>query len=496
MLTYAGYPLLLPDPDSELSRWLRLNQDVADLVEFGADPLGCVSPRRGLLSWGGDRKGIGQAVANYAAPPPPRLNSLYWPTGATRWARGYFLATETQKNKIVEQAHSSTANAPLKLVWGDKDDKTPLEASLYLLPPRPVSAVGRNYDSAEALWILPLVDHRYWWQFKITDDLEIDDETSWADLFETLGTALGIAVSLPTAVNSAYLSPDPYEFTRRFENAAMMLDAAALSVGKRIVRRIDGTVRAESVDDADSVLVANRKKNYRIVAGRNGRASARNSDREKGYRPAKVLVTFRKWRHYRLLQKGQVYTVEKDPSDTSAVVTGTQKVFHSTLVADYSSDTSPPANTSDMDALADKIASDYYSWFQRRYDATYNGAQPWIPTGYCDSIVWDFGRPQDGERLAQTRVQSMPVDFGFDLQLSQDPAKTLLESPVLGKIDASISKDARGTVHVYQGRSASRTDSGIEIEACASAMALTDTDKMVAASWVDDDWEVGPWECQ
>lgn len=492
MLTYAGVPLCLPDADSELAAWMRLNQDLADLKQFSYPTLPALSPRRGLLAWGGDRKGIGQSFANYAEPPPPRLNSLYWPMGATRWARGWFIATEEQKIKITKQAHAESANAPLPLRWGDPDDKTVLSTSMYLLPPRAISHAKLKHDKNESLWLLPLVDHRYWWQFKDTDDLEIGDEEgqieTWAELFTELSDRLGITVSLPTAVPAVYLKPDHYEFTRRFENAAVLLDAAALSVGKRIVRRLDGTVRAENYEDAAAVVLSNGGLPSRIMAGDDG-------SREKGDRPAKVLVTFRKWRHYRLLQKGQVETVEKDPEDTAATVTGSRKVFHSTLMADYSSDSSPPANTSDLDALAEQIALDYYGWFTHRYDITYVGAQPWKPTGFDDSVIWDFGRPHGAERLAQTRVQSVNSDFGFDIQLSQDPDKKLLESPLLGKIDATIAKDDRGTVHVWDGRSGEKADSTLEIEACASAVELSDTGLFVACSWVDDDWEVAPWEC-
>jgi hypothetical protein len=300
---------------------------------------------------------------------------------------------------------------------------------------------------------------------------------------------LGVAIALPTAVAAGYLSPDPYEFTRRYESAAQMLDAAALSVGKRIVRRRDGTVRAESHADAQAIVEENAVTPYQLLAGG-------FYHEEQGYRPEKVVCTFRKWRHYALLQKGQVYTVEKSPSITTALVSGTKKVVHSTMHADYSSDSSPPANTSDLDALAQLISDDYYGWLRSRYDITYTGSQPWESNGFDDSILWEFGRQvdDDGSRLAQTRVQSMPVDFGFDSQLSQKNTLTLLEPMVLGKIDASISKGARGTVSVYEGRSGSKTDSGKNIEACASAAALTSTSKLVACTWVDDDWEVACWE--
>jgi hypothetical protein len=488
MLTYGGIPLLLPDADGDVQHWLRQNQDIADGVFHGDTTLADKSPRRGLLAWGGDRKGIGQTVANYAAAPPPRINSLYWPTGATRWARGYFLATGKNKNLITAQAHSAGGNSPLNLVWGDPVVRTPLTASMWLLPPRPVSRVAAPYDSEEEqLWLLPLVDSRYWWRERPTGDLEISSSTTWEALFSALGSALGITVALPTAVAASYLSPDTYEFTRRYENAAMMLDAAALSVGKRIVRRCDGTVRAESNADAQAVITSNAGLPAALQAGGYYHLEA-------GYRPEKVTTTFRKWRHYRVLQKGQVYTVDKTPSIATALATSTTKVVHSTMFADYSSDVSPPANTADLDALAQVISDDFYGWMRSRYDLTFAGAQPWTPNGFDDSVVWDFGRQvvggsADGKRLGQTRVQSMGVDFGFDLQLSQKNTLTLFEPIMLGKADSDIAQDASGTVSIWEGRGGSKADETRNVTAWATTGDIV-AGQWVAVEWVEDDWEI------
>lgn len=494
MLTYGGVPLLLPDADADLQKWMRQNQDIADLVEFGDPSLGQISPRRGLLNWYGYRKGIGQTVANYAAAPAPRLNTLYWPTGATRWARGYFLATETQKNKITRLAHRANGNSPLSLQWGDPDHRQPaLSASMYLLPPRPVARCAEQYHHPdETLYLLPLVDERYHWQTAPVSDLSITSSTTWADLFSTLGTALGVAVSVPSGVDAGYLSPDPYEFTRRYENAAQMLDAAALSVGKRIVRKIDGTVRAESSTEAEITIANNVTFFYQLLAGGFYHL-------EHGYRPEKVLTTFRKWRYYALLQKGQAYKIEKDPAITTATIPGSRKVIHSTMHADCSVDTDSPTNTADLDALAQLISDDYYNWLRTRYDITYAGTYPWELNGYDDSVLWEFGRqieggPASGIRLAQTRVQSQPVDFGFEHQLSQKNTLTLYEPLMLGKPDADIAKGDTGTVSVWEGRAGSRSDQGRDVEATATGAALT-AGKWVFLTWIEDDWEVSPYEC-
>lgn len=482
MLTYGGVELLFPDAECELWKWLREHQNLDDTLEFCDPRLTELSPRRGLQNWYGVRKGIGQTIGTYPKAPPPRLNTLYWPTGASRWSRGFFLATGTAKNAIVAQAHSAGGNTALLLKMGD--DSFNLETRMYLLPPRVVS---NAVPTTEALWILPLVDVRYWWQELSVDDLEVTTSTTWSNLLATLGTKLGATISVPTAVTAAYLQPDPIEFTRRYSNAAAMLDAAALSVGKRVVRWIDGTVRAESAADA---VTSNLNGDWQLICG-----GGVSDPPPSGAVPAKVVTTFRKWRDYALLDKGRVYVESIDAPDGNALFSGSEKIIHSTAFANCTDDDDSPSNTSDLNTLATAIADDHYDWLRKSHDYTFANIKPWKLTGFDDSVVWNFGYQGDsGKYQAQTRIQSLPPDFGFDLQLSQFSTMGLFEPVRLGKPDSDIAKGDSGTVSVWEGRAGSRTDSTINVTGWATGAAVT-ADKWVFLTWIENDWEVTPYEC-
>lgn len=482
MLTYGDVPLCFPDPEGELSKWLCKHQPLDEMAAFGRTAISEVSPRRGLQNWHGVRKGIGLTVGNYLAAPPPRLNTLYWPTGATRWARGFFLASGDAKRKIVEKAHGTGADTALTLKMGETGSV--IETKLYLLPPRPVAMPD---NSSEQLWILPLVDERYWWHFDNVANLEVSSSTTWSTLFTSLGNVIGTAISLPTAVASAYLQPDPFDFRRRYENPAVLLDAAALSCGKRIVRRLDGTIRAESTADASTVHSSNLDLPWQRICG--GDFSG-----ESGDRPASVITTFRKWRHYSILEATQLYAETHNATGDKSKISGREKIIHSSLFANCNSSDSTPSNTSELNALAVAIGTDFYAWLDQRHDFTFAGIKAWTPSGFDNSVLWTFGEQGPHGYRSQTRVQSMPPDFGFDLQLSQASSFDLFEPMMIGKADSAISKGSSGTISVWTGRSGSRSDSGKNVTAWATGADI-ETDIWLGINWVENDWEVFPLEC-
>ena len=426
MLTYGGYPLLVPDDDGDLARWQLRLQDLAQTSLFAGQRSDVASCRFAARSRPEADKGIGIPVINWPPRPTPRLNSLYWPTSATRWAWGCFLADDETKDLIVADAHSVGGNTPLTLKWGDDNSQNPpLETAMYLLPPRPLSEVVIPGGVVRVDgWILPLVDARYWWQFISVSDLEVTEATTWSELFSSLGIRLGVTVDLPTAVEIPYLQPDPVEFTRRHDNAAILLEAAASSTGRRIVRRLDGTVRAEAPADAEVVVDTNPSVPWQQVAGGNFRS-------ESGDLPAEVVVTFRKTDDDDLVADGELWTVEKGAPDEAGSQATAARTIHSAAYANHTGDVPTPFNECWLDCLAEKIRDDYYAWRSRRYDYTFAGALDLFPCGFDDAIQWSIGQPigEDGHRAFTTRVQSLPPDCVAEVQGSQDPDHSTTTTP-------------------------------------------------------------------
>ena len=62
--------------------------------------------RTRVNSISGKRAFVDMPTPNYPAPPIPRINTLYWPTGATRWATGLFLTNGEELKKILSVTYS------------------------------------------------------------------------------------------------------------------------------------------------------------------------------------------------------------------------------------------------------------------------------------------------------------------------------------------------------------------------------------------------------
>lgn len=436
MLTFAGEPLLFPS--AELMGWIERNQDLTELSEPSVQPR-FMSARHALRSRIEPNKGLGLPVINWPIPPRPRLNTLYWPTGATRWAQGWFLATQQARDRIFARVHSSNGNSKGTLTFGDdhneqSDDVYALD--MYLLPPRPITSFG----SETRLWLMPLVDVRYFWQFVHSGPLQV---TTWDCLFQALGCRLGVSIQVLSGTHGACLRPDVTEFSRRHDNAAVLLDAAAASTGRRVVRRMNGSIVVEEPTFAAQTLTANLARPYRLLAG--GQYGDLGGDL-----PDKVLVTFRKMRSGSLVADGQLHTIEKTGPKKPVRVTGYTHVIHSTMLARTNA-AGAILNSEQLDDLAEKIKDDFYAWGAKRYDLTFGAIQRWDPSGFDDAVIWSFGRPLDSrtvvsrgsvvegdavtvagqvvvDLLAQTRVQNLPSSVWAELNGCADPAANLSEN--------------------------------------------------------------------
>lgn len=442
MITYGGYPLLLEDEAGELpgffDRFLSLDQ----LHCFGDEPVARKSPKNSTRA--NQLQGVGLGLPNYPPDPPPKLNSLYWPTGASRWSRVYCLCDDATKKLIVRRAHGlgsalgsvlGSSSLPLEFKMGDPAG-VHVTTNLYLLPPRP-AAPTRN---AFTLWLLPLVDARYWWQFKDAGDLALDESDTWGGLYSTLGSALGATISA-SAIPAAYLIPDPIELSRRYANAATMLDAVAHSVGQRIVRFTNGTVAAMDADAAEFYYDTNSSADEWTLSAGDDFSS------EVGSLPASVRVAFPKYSWGVTWHNGEKYTYA---NSTSHGPSSTTKLFFSSAYADFKivdpeSDTLPviPVNETKLEDLAAQIASDYTAWTAKDFDLNFNAVKAWESTGFDNFTEWTFGRlGSDGQREAKTRVQSMPHNFGVEQLLHQDPDLWSLDKFQYVVLDEDLEADS------------------------------------------------------
>lgn len=449
-ISYANVPLLLADPGHELQRWLDLNLPLMDRELVGTldswyregreRSRGANLPR----SNGFAVPNVTLPVPNYSSCRPPRwkINSLWWPTGAARHSIGLFLASDAELTQILAnlQQSSNSYGSAGQLIIDEGSGSTPDESSphrlvvdqMYLLPPMRLTNVS---GSSQVLWLLMLVDQRYFWHQATTGNFEITSEfgggTTWEELYDTLGTRLGTTI-IYDDIPAAYGTPDPVEVGRLYEDPAMMLDAIAASLGQRIVFGYDSSVGALNYFSSEDIFQANEAQHRAFSAG------GTPADWRFTAYPESVRVVFPIRNFYQLtVEKSRNVDVTYQSLFGSGqdTTSGSFKTFYSTALADYSSDdattsteeyaTNDPANLTDMEDLADIIADDFYGYISAPYDVTFPGVFKWIPEGFNDWVWYHAGSQRDTERDGEgdydyyTRACSQHTTFGVTSQLSQ-----------------------------------------------------------------------------
>lgn len=413
MISLAGVDLCLEDFDGEVSQFLKRYLPLEDLRLFGASPVSFRKSRRFDPPDG--RIAFGAEVPNWPEPPALRINSLYWPTGASRWAHGVFLATREQLDQILEATGGSerVSNEPQQLVLadsriqpgeitedsflGNSSGATGLSTEMYLLPPRPISLV--DDPEAQTLWLLPLVDVRYFWQFRSTGLIEttFDDTLTWDELIDQVSSRLGVT-AIMDEVPEDYAEPDFTQASRQYDNAATLLDYLTWNVGMRVSRWIDGSLNIQTAQTATDRLAANLIPPWAQIAG-----GAFHDEQKASIVPAAVEVVF------------QPQTGNHDDLDFFTIQASTFGIEESTPSITKTFHCASIAGEDDNEALANKIAEDFYAWLAKRYDYTFVGIKSWKPTGFDDHVRWTVGlRRADGTFDATTRVQCLPYNVGIE----------------------------------------------------------------------------------
>jgi len=460
-LSFGGLPLL-HDQDHGAQDFFDQYHPINGMITEIEESLHRTNSRTG----GRGDAYVGLPLPNYPKVPPLRVNQLYWPTGAARWARGYFLCdfeVFTTLSLGIDQPRE------FKAVVSDEQS---FVAEMYALHPRTVSNTRK---SKENLYLVPLVDERYFWQFRNFGTTAI---TTWNALFTSLETQLDIAIlstnpGWPTTrVHADYLDPDHLTLNRKYDNAAVILDAVVHSVNQRICRDPSGLIYTR--DWLNSVLIdgsnmttsagADDDEDWALVAGQ-------------GYLsdpiPETLQVLFPKatcgaprFEHTYYLASRTAEDYATNSFSTVQSVSGSIKTIHSAQWANYNEAETTFKNQTALDALADKIATDYYSQFRRpSHDVTWVGIKDWSFTGYDDHALYSFGceheTPEIGVlkddddgvlvtksygRRYTTRIVSPPGNFGVEQQLTNNvtavPPQGLLPVKLTSALVASGSATA------------------------------------------------------
>lgn len=310
---------------------------------------------------------------------PPRLGTLHWPTAAARWGTFFHLVTGGQLARIREAlspaSGSSHVNGPGTLTVGD--GRRSVSTGMYLLPARPVSqrlrATGSTAGSAGSgdepdaadLYLIELVDERYYWW--AAGDQAAPDPTpaTWQDLITALFAAVGVTPTFSGGIPSAYDPPNADRWRVGFEPIPVQIDAACRTVGTRVSRRLDGSVRVSRWEEAYAAL------NYEVYRTDADRATGGRVDNRDIYKavPAAVSVVF-----------------NNDPTQVEVRTLAMYSIPNYGAVGRVGLVRADPVDVSA--AWADEAGRDYYCWQLPDWEADYRGVVDWSPTGAEGHVEW------------------------------------------------------------------------------------------------------------
>lgn len=257
MISYAGVPLPLVTP--ELEAFLQEYLDANTIKWFNAldgnvPELNCSTRTR------------------EHSQPSARLSKLIWPTDLSRFGTALFVATTAQLHQILAIVDAGSPRAMAQLKIG-------ANISVPMLLLNPVQIVGRPVDPAslanaiqqpagginqyEGLWLLPFVDDRYYAANGIQYS-EITQET-WKTWLEAVHNFCGITCTV-AAVSSEFLRPGQLYYPQgNTPGIAILADSAALTIGRRYVRQLDGAYELQTY--ADGLAKSLATSNFQVIAG-------------------------------------------------------------------------------------------------------------------------------------------------------------------------------------------------------------------------------------
>lgn len=426
MISYAG--ILLPVQTNELALQVERTISPSLVYDFST------------ITWPGNKR-QGWTFQGQIPRRAIRPGTLYWPQGAGRWAVAYFVvdgATLTLIRSAV--AGSPLAALPLVMTFSQPGGPVPgvgapdtttdsITTNLWMLPPRPLQQFADL-----PVYLITLVDDRFWWQYANTDDLVITGgTTTWANLYSSLATSIGITITADP-INAAYLTPSG-TFQSRFQSATAALDVVAYNCGQRLVRRLDGTVLALNVTTSQTVNDANLAAlatSAPMAGGQFLLDASRQLSSDAGLLlPSSVVVTFTRAG----VNTDEVYPVTVTlaslvlPEYAGVSAHSGVKFFRDTAKANYLGQVSTPSNATELTTMANRVATDWYRYQTARQDLKMVGIRSWIMDGLTDSVEWTY-RAKEGS----TRIQRPPFNDLVEDLLHESSCLLPLTSPFPAQI--------------------------------------------------------------
>lgn len=359
-------------------------------------------------------------IHNYANMPSPRINQLIIPTGATRWSYCLLLADDDLKEQIYHACDDgeSQMNLIFSTPVGDEDEeKNTIRLTVWCLPPRRVSPDTTDEEVVN-LWIIPVVDDRYWWQYrhvdKLSEKIEEDGISSALDLQDELidmTAGYGGSGYLNVNPNAVYDLLPSFAKLNDYENLPIMIDTANTHAGQRLVIDIKntdtGTTRFATISGIDSIDTFDWNlegkiglpegttdvgKPYLVAGGKSMPAG--------DYPDTK--------RYASIPESVDIQTTEGEYTNKTAAEASSDYKF----VPDVKAVWRTCYDEEPSEELIEQANKDYYYQFAYQYDFTFAGVQPW-QQGYFDDymVLTQNWNPKTKGYSTFTRVCSRPPNL-------------------------------------------------------------------------------------
>lgn len=385
MIEFGGQKLLLDDVDATVSSMLS-HYGTLDDIYCAMDPAAMhYGHQAPPVAWW--RVAAASAPVHVRRSKPPRwcLNSLWLPTGAARVGMGLFLI-EHQRLSSVLAALDDQGGATLRIGHtgrvGTTNATVTRAGTMYLLPP-----IGLTGE-LKSLYLLPLVDARWFWQFRMLDATAQSTVKgwSWTKAEEAVDNALSGLAGITWGDRDNWYEPDWFAMGSKASNAALYADALCASTGRRIIFSWE-----ENRGYADTATTAMNEHVDRVTAVdwplsvvHGGDVDVNHPDNAKTTLPDQITVWFDRRQGGYHEQAGVQWKEDVDCAALWAEQgSGAQPTFgswtldiHTTAQADFSLRLSTPGNTMSLNMLARNIASTYLKWVGMGWDWWTSGVGP------------------------------------------------------------------------------------------------------------------------
>lgn len=420
-LTFAGIDLVVP-PDN----YPQVSVRVDDLFQR---PL-AASPTTMEEAWYVNHRDFTRSLIE--------VGSLVWPTGASRWAIGLFLATSEQLEGIAsasrlngEGSHGirkvtsdlETLRGRLEMCTGTGADAPVLSVDMWMLPPIPVHQVPTqetentfNYPlkHLNGLWVIPLVDDRYFWWQKTIYTAKVPLCSTWAETLTGILEAGKIPAGTIEETPMAY-GPCP-EIFRNVTNETrtpLLLDVMTAAINRKITLGYDGKVRAPSAKFSESENARQFEK-YKGLVVLGGALNVNKTltmqyndvglllpefiDYSTGSVTLKVkVVDLPDYKRSMLFRKGETVLFS---GEVGAIG---KKTGRCAVFAPYSGISDSDYDAEMVEAFKKTHANDWLILQKAAYHVTLAGIVPWETNSCVDSVTFRFT-----EKTATTEIRRPP----------------------------------------------------------------------------------------